>query len=71
MNKKTWVGYCSKEYPHNLPKIPEGIFNLLDGLGFTSSTNIYNEIDFNYARDYHVMTEFIILLRNLGNLGKG
>ncbi|HOK21934.1 MAG TPA: glycosyltransferase [Bacteroidales bacterium] len=71
INKKTWVGYCSKEYPHNLPKIPEGIFNLLDGLGFTSSTNIYNEIDFNYARDYHVMTDLSILLRNLGNLGKG
>ena len=70
INNKTWVGYCTKEYLHNLPKIPNGVFTPLDGLGFNSYTNISNEIDFNYARDYHVMTDLSILLRNLNNLGK-
>ncbi|MDI9576170.1 MAG: glycosyltransferase [Bacteroidota bacterium] len=70
LNKKTWVGYCTKNKFHNLPKIPEGVFTPLDGLGFNPQSDISNEIDFNYARDYHVMTDLSILLRNLNNLGK-
>lgn len=68
LGKKSWVGYCRLEdyESSGLPKIKEGILNpscLLDVQGKVAS-NLVNRINLNYAKDYNVYQDFLIMIKD-------
>lgn len=68
IGKKSWVGYKKTEQMEvgSLPIIKEGIFDpsfLLD-LDEELSASIVDKINLNYAKDYSVHQDFLILIKN-------
>ena len=68
--RKTWVGYTLKESNEKLPTLKSGV--LSPGLPYVNSKlseNNIAQLDFLYARDYHVSVDINILLKSLRGLG--
>ncbi len=65
MGKRSWVGYCkTSAYEQALPRIKKGIFSPND-MAQSSSHLDGHRLNLLYARNYKVMTDFIILMRNI------
>ncbi len=65
MGKRSWVGYCKTSADEQaLPRIKKGIFSPND-MAQSSSHLDGHRLNLLYARNYKVMTDFIILMRNI------
>ena len=64
LGKRSWVGYCRKDKENTLPTIKKGIFSPMDMSRHPSHVDEHH-LNLLYARNYKVMTDFIILLRNI------
>lgn len=65
MGKRSWVGYSKVDSDgHALPRIKKGIFSPKD-MAQSSSHLDGHRLNLLYARNYKVMTDFIILMRNI------
>lgn len=68
--KKSWVGYGAKTSIFKLPAIKEGILNSgIQHRGIQLTEQQEAQLDFLYARDYHVKMDVDIILKCLRNLG--
>ena len=67
LGKRSWVGYCRKDKENTLPKIKKGIFSPMNMSQHSSHVNEHH-LNLLYARNYKVMTDCIILLRNITHI---
>ncbi len=68
--RRTWVGYTLKESNEKLPTLKTGV--LSPGLPYVNSKlsqDNFAQLDFLYARDYHVSVDINIVLKSLRELG--
>lgn len=67
VGRYSWVGYCRKGTESTLPGIKKGIFSPMDMAQHSSQIDPHH-LNLLYARNYKVMTDFIILTRNITNI---
>ncbi|MBR7168569.1 MAG: glycosyltransferase [Bacteroidales bacterium] len=67
LGKRSWVGYCHNDKENTLPTIKKGIFSPMDMSQHSSHVDEHH-LNLLYARNYKVMTDFIILLRNIAHI---
>lgn len=71
--RRSWVGYVpdKKEDVERLPHIRAGVLHPLDAFGEDEiSEEIRQRLNFLYARDYSIRTDFNIILKGSRNLGR-
>ncbi len=69
--KYTWVSYCSKIDLSPLPSLKPGIFELCPYDVSPQNRDIMKKMNLEYARDYKINNDFIILWKNILMLKKG
>ena len=68
--KKSWVGYGSEKSTAKLPKIKDGVLNSgIPHKNIKLTDEQVAQLDFLYARDYHVKIDIDIMLKCLRSLG--
>lgn len=67
VGRYSWVGYCRKGTESTLPGIKKGIFSPMNMAQHSSQIDPHH-LNLLYARNYKVMTDFIILTRNITNI---
>ena len=69
--KKSWVGFAgNRQNDLHLPKIKEGILNALTPLDSRVPENKKLESDRLYAKNYRILTDLEIIIRNFKRLGR-
>lgn len=69
VGKKTLVGYSNQNSSKHLPKIKNGILNpAMNTLAITNESTI-EKLNLIYARDFSVITDLRIILKNLRKIG--
>ena len=67
----SWVGYASKGNVHGLPKIKKGVLTPLDAFDFkVNETEIIQQADIVYAKDYRLGSDIGIVFRAFGKIGR-
>ena len=67
---KSWVGYSAENSAAKLPKLKKGVLNsALPHRNINLSIKQREQLDFLYARDYHVKIDLDIVLKCLRELG--
>jgi hypothetical protein len=71
VGKLSWVGYASYNSIHGLPKIKKGILTPLDAFNFpVEETEIIQQADILYAKDYQLGSDVGIVLRAVRKIGR-
>ena len=66
LGRRTWVGYCSPaDESQKLPKIRRGIYNPASFLEKDIETDVLNQMNLLYARDYSVWKDAEIFFRSI------
>ena len=63
--KKTWVSYNKSVEVKNLPFLKDGIFSSSSHLNNCSDINLMKRLNNIYAKDYSIMNDFYIILKNI------
>lgn len=63
--KFTWISYCPGVDNSALPFLKKGIFSPCDAMDVEIPTGIAEGINLDYARDYKMLTDFILLWKNI------
>jgi hypothetical protein len=64
--RKTWVGYCSPaDEAQKLPKIRRGVFSPASYMEKDMETDVLNQMNLLYARDYTVWKDAEIFFRSI------
>ena len=64
--RRTWVGYCSPaDETQKLPKIRKGVYNPASNMEKGIETDILNQMNLLYARDYTVWKDAEIFFRSV------
>jgi O-antigen biosynthesis protein len=73
--RKSWVGYSHSGSTPNgdhLPSIRNGVLHPADGLKINiEDEQMLEGLNLIYARDYHILTDIKIMLKNFRKLGQG
>ncbi|MFO7722237.1 MAG: hypothetical protein R6V49_03345, partial [Bacteroidales bacterium] len=73
LGRKSWVGYSytgNEQKGEHLPSIRNGVLHPADGLKINiEDEQMLQGLNLIYARDYHILTDIKIILKNFRNLG--
>ena len=64
IGNKTWIGYEESSFKNKLPKIKSGIFSIVDNDKKMEEETV-DKINIIYAKDYNIMLDLKILLKNI------
>jgi hypothetical protein len=72
IGKRSIVGYSfnAESYESNLPQIRKGILTPIEGRNKTEKEALQAKLNLIYARDYNVLTDLQILLKNWNDLDR-
>jgi hypothetical protein len=71
VGRLSWVGYASNNSIYGLPKIKKGILTPLDAFNFpVEETEIIQQADILYAKDYQLASDVGIVLRAVRKIGR-
>ena len=66
LGRRTWVGYCSPaDETQKLPKIRKGVYNPASFMEKDVETDVLNQMNLLYARDYTVWKDVEIFFRSI------
>jgi len=66
LGRRTWVGYCSPaDEAQKLPKIRKGVYNPASYMEKDIETDVLNQMNLLYARDYTVWKDAEIFFRSV------
>lgn len=69
LGRKTWVGYLPGLESEALPSLPPGVISPAGHTDLKTLTVSADIINFRYARDYHVNSDFQIVLNYIRDIG--
>ena len=67
IGEKTWIGYGNSSLNIKLPKIKTGVFSIVDNEK-NMQQEIIDKINIIYAKDYNLILDTKILLKNIFKL---
>lgn len=68
--KITWVGYIKTGKDNLLPAMLPSVLHIGEGYQIVEALSQAEKLNFNYARDYSILTDFYIVLNRFSNLDR-